>query len=442
MNTTEFGNVLEKQIHDYFVALINANEFILKKECCRFFWKKAYYSHQRKSDIIFDVAIEVWLPGAATFSMVVLIECKRYTNRNVPVGDVEQFFQKVQQVAAGNSKAILVSNVGFDLGVRNFAESNGIGLLRFIEKSDVKWELRRSSWAELSKHTSLEASRIDDALATCGTMYHTVRIYARYKGERADSIWSFVETLINASDLSAKEIRQLTNRSGPRKNNVPFVKDEEIENKTLDILASIKYVGGPVPLMEICDAETANSGLTIVFDALPMYESRKVRILGKITFLPNVITIYSQDEENKGRDRFTLAHELGHLLLGHSDFIGAEYSDEEDFDSKEALQLKSPEIARLEYQANAFATSLLMPRSFFLAKFEHAARMFDVKDKGFGKIYVDNQPCNQQDFYLITSSLMREFEVSRAAVVMRLKHLKLLTDMRSQAAPISSFLFR
>lgn len=248
MNTTEFGNVFEKQIHDYLVSVIEKGNFFLAKKYCKFFWKKAYYSPQRKSNIIFDVAIEVWLPKAKSFSMVLLVECKRYTNRNVPVGDIEQFFQKVQQVAPGNSKAILASNVGFDSGTRYFAESNGIGLLRFPELGKAKWELERPASLGVKLTDSGEAVRIDTALSTCDLTSHALDLYARYGELRTNSFWEIGEALFRSSNLTPSQIRALKNPKGPPRNIVLFIESSELEKRAQLLLDSIGYDGGNVSL--------------------------------------------------------------------------------------------------------------------------------------------------------------------------------------------------
>ena len=132
MDTTKKGDELENKIYELFRDDILNDRFWAKKECCKIYKKKGYYSRDRKKDIIFDIAIEIFLPGQVSFSSLVLIECKHY-NHKVPVEDVESFLMKAQQVSGGNVKAIVVSNNAFQEGVFNFSESKRIGLLRFYE---------------------------------------------------------------------------------------------------------------------------------------------------------------------------------------------------------------------------------------------------------------------------------------------------------------------
>lgn len=74
---------------------------------------------------------------------------------------------------------------------------------------------------------------------------------------------------------------------------------------------------------------------------------------GKIVKRDNNYIVYmnKSKEQMNVRDRFTLAHELGHLFLGHVD----EY---------EILYRRGAN--ELEYAANEFAAELLMPRDPFI----------------------------------------------------------------------------
>src|SRR5262249_2181897 len=128
-----------------------------KSEYCSIFHQKAFYSRDRKSDIFFDVAIEVKLPGGRSPSIFCLIECKDYSHP-VGVDDVEEFFAKVQQVAPANSKAVIVTRTSFQSGALEFARSKGIGLLRMFPDSDFKWVLHRSpSSMRLSRRLSQDS---------------------------------------------------------------------------------------------------------------------------------------------------------------------------------------------------------------------------------------------------------------------------------------------
>src|SRR5687768_14096101 len=128
MNTTQKGDRLESKIFALFKREIVEGRFFVSEHCCKLFSKKGYYSKARGKTIIFDISIEIYLPGQDTYSMLVLIECKNY-NHPVPVDDIEEFYQKVEQVAGANGKAIVVSTNSFQESAFSFSKSQGVGLL-------------------------------------------------------------------------------------------------------------------------------------------------------------------------------------------------------------------------------------------------------------------------------------------------------------------------
>jgi hypothetical protein len=64
-----------------------------------------------------------------------------------------------------------------------------------------------------------------------------------------------------------------------------------------------------------------------------------------------------------------------------------------------------------------------------------AGDSLEISDRGFGALYVDNQACNLQSYQFVTSYLMQQCGVSRAASTIRLEGLGLLRDARTTARP-------
>ena len=89
-----------------------------------------------------------------------------------------------------------------------------------------------------------------------------------------------------------------------------------------------------------------------------------------------VNVIYYNDNKPKARIRFTLAHELGHCLLGHLKF-GKTYNrnSEKDFDGMDIFEM----------QANVFARDILMPatvlHSLDIKSFEDISRICNVSEQ-------------------------------------------------------------
>ena len=78
-------------------------------------------------------------------------------------------------------------------------------------------------------------------------------------------------------------------------------------------------------------------------------------IAGIVMELPDGPAIAVNSGHPRGRQRFTLAHELGHLLLGH---LRTVYVDVAAVDGLQRLTKRS---AAVEHDANMFAANLLMP---------------------------------------------------------------------------------
>lgn len=430
--TISKGDALELRIRDFFQSEIDADRFWAKKSCCKVFWKKGYFSKDRESSIIFDVSIEVFLPGQSEYSMLVLIECKNYAH-SVPVDDAEEFFTKVQQVGAANAKAVIASTASFQRGARTFSKSKGIGLMRYFDADKVKWELKRSPSAS-ARSTSVDDSQYVDAGLTQDDFRSPVfDWYLQSPMRDTNSLWDFFEDIALDSSLAPSQVRRVTNSRSKLKNQVEFQEKDELEGVGLNVLLEMGYVGGAVDLPRLCELEFKRTGLVVELDVTPPNTDDPTSVLGRITFDPGIIQIYKQETPNLGRERFTLAHELAHHLLSHGEYLNRESCDGSDFVLERSAAVSGSDVARMEFQANYLAASLLMPRAHFVADFREVIRELNIPDKGFGALYVDSQPCNLQNYNSVTGRLMQRYSVSRTAAHIRLESVGLLQDVRHRS---------
>ncbi len=73
-NTVSKGDKFESQVHDLIKKMLNNGDFIVSGKKSKIFWKKDYYSQDRKKDIIFDIAIETYLEeNAKNYSFLTYI---------------------------------------------------------------------------------------------------------------------------------------------------------------------------------------------------------------------------------------------------------------------------------------------------------------------------------------------------------------------------------
>jgi Zn-dependent peptidase ImmA (M78 family) len=431
LSTTQTGNALERRVYDLLQAEIDADRFWAKKENCKVFWKKGYHSKDRADDIVFDVSVEVYLPGAKEYSLLVLVECKNYAHA-VPVNDVEEFFAKVQQVAAANAKSVIASTASFQLGARTFAKSKGIGLIRCFDANEFKWELKRSPSASARSMLADEACDVGAGLSEQDFQSLVFDLYLQSPVRETNSLWDFFEDTALDSGVTSAQVRKISNSRSKIMNQVPFCEKDDLESRSSEILSELGYSGGIVSLDELCAREAKRVDLSVNFH-VPVPADSLRPALGRIQFDPLVIDVYAYDIPNAGRSRFTLAHELAHHLLGHGKYLVRECCDESDFVLQHRTVVDGSDIARMEFQANYFASSLLLPRIHVIEDFRRLARSLDIVDKGYGYLYVDEQPCNVQNYEAVTSHLMGKYGVSRTVAKIRLEAMGLLSYARGQS---------
>ncbi len=434
MNTTQRGDALEIAVFDLLKAQIDSDRFFARKDCCRIFRRKGYYSEKRKSNIVFDISIEISYPGATDYSVLILVECKNYT-KAIPVDDVEEFFAKVEQVGEANTKGIFISNNALQSSALIYCKSQGMGVARYFDGQDLKWELRRAASASFAGKSAIDDLEAYTGLTLPDYKSSVFELYMQSPRGATNSLNIFFQDLVFHGLARNDPLRRLPRPRTRRPDTVPYLKTAELEEIAHDALVSIGADAdvGQVDLEQLCACHPAAKGMTLLRtaaapDAAPNHP------LARITFEPLAIELFEMSGSNSGRDRFTLAHEIGHLLLGHGKYLKAEWRDDADNESIESIHDDGTALKRMEIQANYFASCLLMPRKRFRKAFYEQLQIRGVKNKGFGPLFVDTQECNLNNYYGVTAQLMTQFGASRAAVAIRLAGMGLINDARKTQA--------
>ena len=162
-----------------------------------------------------------------------------------------------------------------------------------------------------------------------------------------------------------------------------------------DLLNELGIQGPPIPVEKIAEMK----GATLSFEPFDGQDD----ISGLLYRDENNLVIGVNSAHHPNRQRFTIAHELGHMFLHEKQelFIDVNFRD-----SKSSLASDNKEIA-----ANAFAAELLMPRE--LIKNELIRR------------YQKNPRPNKED---LIESLSKLFQVSIQAMEFRLINLGFLVS--------------
>lgn len=221
----------------------------------------------------------------------------------------------------------------------------------------------------------------------------------------------------------------------PKKNNVPILKTEEIDSYASLILNEFnpRIIASQIetPLESIIEKHFR-------IDLDYQYLSTTGCYLGMTTFNDQYIPVTTKNydqvyfidisaetilieqtliDNNDIRYRFTLAHELGHTLLHHDYFyqdenqmtlfdiqefdIGEEYRPLTKYDigkafNKDLSDRNITELDWIEWQANAFASSILIPKKSlitFYREYNKSNLIYDVSKKFNTSVEVAKYRC-------------------------------------------------
>lgn len=401
-SSTTKGSKLENQVFDLVSKLLKDDNFIVPKKTSKAYKKKGYFSSKRNKEIIFDVTIETTLPNADTYSLLTVIECKNLTKK-VTVDDVEEFGSKINQVGEHNTKGIIITTNTFQESALNIAKSEGIGLIRLNSSNEIQWINYR-------KDSNLKPVFKNELELTDET-YLAEPFICIINNKK---ITNFADILIELSVIDY------------------FIDSEEFMEIPFVTHGKFNYIVNKLYKNNVYDDTVLN------FDKLTKFLESKYNVkfefdilsddnyLGKIEFNPLSIMISKKARVDKNRWRFTLAHEIGHLIL-HSSILKERLQEKNDTENTLALKYNSSNknSERLEIQANLFASYLLLPENILIPFMSSIFREYRIHRK---YLFLDSQPVNQKEVFEILAKLSLQFEASIESIKIRLIKLNLLID--------------
>lgn len=169
------------------------------------------------------------------------------------------------------------------------------------------------------------------------------------------------------------------------------VRYSRINREIDDLLTCVNVIAPPIPIYQIAEA----AGATITFGDFNNELSGLLFRQGNSA----VTVIGVANEQSKQRQRFTIAHELGHLILHEG--------EEVHIDKLFRVNLRAPVPSWAddveEIEANTFAAALLMPKEFIR--------------KDISKLTIDIEDSEQ------ITLLANRYQVSAQAITFRLLNL-------------------
>jgi Zn-dependent peptidase ImmA (M78 family) len=411
MNTTEKGDVFENICFEILSKFVDEGKLGVIPNNCKIFKRKGYFSRDRDDLIIFDLSIEVWLQDAPNYSCLYIFECKNYSSR-VPVNDIEEFYTKVNQVAGLNAKGIFITNNSFQSGAYKFARAKGMMLIEVNNNITFNIILHK---IDRNKQLQTESNAI-------------------YDDNNDKELTSQHITLRQAKRLFEKGVIQLFleyNRTliqSNKKINYPILSASDIEEMVEEILKSY-------------DLNSIHNGRPLNWDKFKIFlfetfelqidENQAINVnglLGYCSFMEKKIAIDIALIGTK-RYSFILAHEVGHFFLhnklsiSQASYEGFKDSEYDFGTDRFFLDSRNPKNW-IEWQANKFASCLIMPKLSFLKRLGVEQEKQNINPGR--KVYLDEQRCNRITFNFIVQNLSLYFNTSQTSVIFRLDSLGLL----------------
>lgn len=412
MNSSEKGDKLEDAFYQYLVDQQQAGELVFgvgQPDNFKIYRKKKYYCKVREAYVEFDVVIEIYRAGRPSPHSYVIFECKNYSG-SISEVYVNDFTAKIGRLFPNAAKGIMVVSSQLQSGAEQVARNHKIGIVKYdVHGFDIIADRQSPSY--------LEVSFVKSQFLTADKPAKPLKFSAYYDGEFFGTIDQFLMGL----DPN-RTIRLERDKKSP---SVPFITDDKIKTCAQQILNKIEYEGGRVDLNKIC----VMLSIDLHYSNQTVQNAVGAPILGSANFNHNIITINVNRNEQQGR--FTLAHEIGHFCLGHVKYLSSESIIEMDILlDKERKPFFNYE--RLELQANIFSSNLLIPDTYFKYKVKNYRDEFDIRNRGHGYIFVDDQPINLTLYHQLMIRLSNHFDVSIAALEFKLLEFEMLNDQRSK----------
>lgn len=216
--------------------------------------------------------------------------------------------------------------------------------------------------------------------------------------------------------------------------NIPFLSDDGIEKITNDLTA--KDVEIRIQMIKKNNIQNVDLSLDPFAYATSCGLNYKTEMLdgdfqlGRLDVEKNLVILNSAGLYNNNRYRFTMAHELGHYTL-HAPLF-REQGIVSVGESEETLTISNKISLRLEYQANKFASCLLMPKELvgvlYVYYFQRCVHQI-YGDNLHALYYNPEQRETWQSYNCVVGNMARNFGVSLQAMNIRLKSLDLLKTL-------------
>jgi Zn-dependent peptidase ImmA (M78 family) len=305
-------------------------------------------------------------------------------------------------VAGLNAKPIFITNSPLQEAAFNIAESAGMMLIQGESSENFRIILHKSN----RKLQQLSLPFLSDTLNT-NLLDSETRLIEKNIDLKIISVLKEIES----DSFVSYGIDKLS------KNDIDEIAKTELEKVSPLILIDAKFLS----LKAFKSYLNERLNITI-------YEFKEDnKLLGCCNFIDQSIGI-SKSISGTNRELFVLAHEYGHLILHNKLSIGQlTYNSFED--TVYSFRTNKHQLSNakhwIEWQANYFASSLIMHPQIFLAGLYWCQQYLGLSR---GEIYLDDQPQNVSNFLKLVNKLAYIFEVSKSSIRYKLQDMELINN--------------
>lgn len=396
MNTTAKGTEFEKKVLAYFSSLLENDELTFAQRKYSKIYHQKKYPTDTSREIIFDITIENYNPlvSSTDWSSLVVIECKNL-NSKVNIGDFDEFRAKLKDISETGIKGIFVTTKGFPQSIIEKARKEHIALI-VLSETNAEWIVGRD--------TNINPEQLMPILLGEKANGINPLVYD-------DGLFLNLYDFLKGIDIVIDETQFLE---------IPYYNPEEIQKIANDLYLECNVISNDIA-REILYKKFGDFRIT--FENLPK------NVLGLLSIQNKVITLSECIRTDINRQHFTIAHEIGHLVL-HVPLIENKITEICEYNEHSQLIMESKTLKRMESQANKFASFLLLPQRQFMIAFNKLLNEVNIRK---GRLYLDHQLCNKIDVYYVLGELSRMFQVSKEVVKIRLKEAGLFEESNSNA---------
>jgi Zn-dependent peptidase ImmA (M78 family) len=387
MNTTLKGDKFEDLTIDLIHKLIEEEELLINLKYIRAYKKHKYKCKSRNGYVQFDYVIEVWPPNAERYSVIYFIECKDYAYR-VGVNQLKKFHNDIMEVSGANAKGILVTKSLLQQGAKDYAEAFEFMVVQANSVEDYKIIYHKTA----IKDSSIPI--LNGVIEDEGVLGLTKIIDKQIN----KAFVEFKEGISYNIDLLSKEnIEELCN-----------IELQEINSRILSDAESLNI-------------DVLKKHLQSKYNITVKYH-HDTKLLGYCDLANNTISLNENVRSTK-RELFVMCHEFGHYKL-HQKLIIDQFTYNNFTESEYNFKMGKHSLENpkhwIEWQANYFAISMILPKTSLLAMLWQHQQRIGINT---GKLYLDDQKENYQNYKTLLYKLSEYFNVTRPNILYRLKEI-------------------